>query len=188
MTCFNPLNAPRARRLNGIAHIVRQNVLRSIAAAALGLFLGAGSMAAQSQCGDWCVSCGENGWGREGTILSSGGGYHHRCVKGNKCSEVGCSDLNAPGPSEPSEAQALEVLESGNPDEMRRVAEHYGSRLLLHEPRRLLAIRGADCASDHVVAVKYLTPAATRTLSSVGLTDLESFLDRSATLADDVGR
>ena len=113
-------------------------------------------------CGINCMLCGPEEWGRQGWPASPRGGYAIFCTEGNACGE-NCGSI---GPAEAGspDRELVEAIRSASSTELARLVEEHGSRLLLHEPRRLLAIRGTACATDVVTTVVFLSSAETKAL------------------------
>lgn len=111
--------------------------LMPLALTAIGLTAHPTEVAAQGLfCGEECFRCGPELWGRQGTSVVPGGGYHIVCNEGRKCLRCRYTD----GASETGlEPALLDSFREASLEELAFLVELHGERLLLHEP---LAGRG----------------------------------------------
>ena len=120
---------------------------------------------AAAQCAGLCSGgCGvdEAGWFGWG----GGNSYTTGCIYGNWCGDCGSPNASEVGRSE---SQILTEIRNASPEDLPNVLATYSDRLLLHEARNLLAIRGDACRADQVTAVVFLRPALTQALSRLGV-------------------
>jgi len=129
---------------------------------------------AAAQCAGWCSGgCGvdEAGWFGWG----DGNSHTTNCVYGNWCGD--CVSTNASEVGE-SESQILTEIRNASPQDLPNVLATYSDRLLLHEARNLLAIRGDACQAAEVTAVVFVRPALTQALSRLGVNRLTEGSDQ----------
>lgn len=119
--------------------------------------------AAAQDCGKECHICGPGEWGREG--VNFGGSYGVGCTGGELCGVCG---LKSVSDIAPSPLAIVQNIERAPIEDLRRLVSMHSDRLLLHEPRRLLAIRGSACGED-VTAVVFLSTQATSKLARIGV-------------------
>lgn len=114
---------------------------------ALSFLLASGAFAtpqpAAAQCGGQCARCGGDEFEREGT--DRGNLYGWECNPGNSCSVCVVTNASEVGRSE---SEILKQIRDASPEDLPGVLATYFDRLLLHEPRNLLAIRGDACRAD----------------------------------------
>lgn len=119
-------------------------------------------------CGINCLICGPDEWGRQGWPASPYGAYAIRCFQGIACSEH-CVSIGPRAVAEVQETDLVARIRGAAPEELPALIEHYGSRLMLHKARRLLAIQGNDCSTDTVDSVVFLSTERTRALVRLGV-------------------
>ena len=119
--------------------------------------------AAAQDCGKECHICGPGEWGREG--VNFGGSYDMGCTGGELCGVCGLKSVTDIAPSP---LAIVQDIENSPIEDLRRLVAKHSDRLLLHESRRLLAIRGSAC-SDDVTAVVFLSSRATSKLARLGV-------------------
>ena len=119
--------------------------------------------AAAQDCGKECHICGPGEWGREGVTF--GGSYEMGCTEGQLCGVCGLKSVRDIAPSPLAIVRGIETAPF---EDLRRLVEMHSDRLLLHESRRLLAIRGSACSED-VTAVVFLSSQATSRLARLGV-------------------
>ncbi len=122
--------------------------------------------AAQQDCGRTCHSCGFlklSDEGRDYVGRANGFDMDCRFLSCRRCqlapNDVGDAGLPA--------AHALRAIQGASADSLSALVAHYSGRLLLDESRRLLAMRGIGCASDHVTAVVFLSRETTIAVSAL---------------------
>ena len=126
-------------------------------------------------CGEECFSCGPELWGRQGVSVVPGAGYNILCYEGRKCLRCRYVESASESGLEPA---LLERIQEASAEELATLVDVHGERLLLHEPRSLLAVIGTGCAAGMVSAVVVLTPEKAIELRELGLRPLGPFLSK----------
>jgi hypothetical protein len=146
-------------------------VTKLLSAATVLVFALPQGLAAQD-CGSECKSCGTNK--REGYSHVEKGQYFMDCVVATTgcqaCGETMISDA-ATAP-----AKILHTLRSASPQALAKLAPSLKDKLLLHQGRGIVAVRGVKCDSSKVTALTFLSPERIEILRRSGLPRLEDFL------------
>ena len=139
------------------------------------------SLSAQLYCGINCMKCGPDLKSRQGMGAHEEGAYYIYCApKETKfCDEEFCEQTVTMSASEvmPSEAAIVASLREMPLDQLSAFVSQHMSRLLVHEERGLLAVRGTGCRRSIVSTVVFLTPSRVAALAALGLEPLSGFLD-----------
>ena len=150
-----------------------------VLAVGLGMLATSPAPVLAQDCGTSCQRC--MWFGREGVNHERGSHNRMDCRLGSDCGA--CTGGPTPGGESVSEAgvsetEILLAVLSATPSEIPHLLAEYEDRILLHIPRKLLAIRGSGCQADHVTAVSFLSHAQIETLKRLSVPRLDEFLDR----------
>ncbi len=127
---------------------------------------------AQASCGSMCSFCEDNSR-HKGTSPDPERGLHQLyCVSGSWCRACGYTPFAAP-----SGSSVLSAIQRAAPEDVPELVAPYMDRLLLHEGRNLLAIRGSTCQTDQLIAVVFLTRDVTLAVRKAGAHPLQDFAD-----------
>ena len=140
-------------------------------------------VAAQStpfaDCGKECYQCGPGGLQMEGRGSSPTGAYDMNCPDepSNTCSRDACSSaFMSVAEVGPGDLEVLATLRDAPLEALPALIARYGSRLLLHDSRRLVAIRGTSCGSGSVTGLVFLSRDKIRALTRLPVRRLEAFV------------
>lgn len=136
------------------------------AAATAGVVAATPTPAAAQDCGRECHECGVNDLSLQGSKF--GGSYNMHCPNAVKTLCDVCSAPNSVSDIAQSALAIVREIESASIEDLRRLVATHSDRILLHAPRRLLAIRGSAC-SDDVTAVVFLSSRLTSALARIGV-------------------
>ena len=132
------------------------------------------ALLAQADCGTNCRDCATGK--KEGYSYNSNGDYNMLCVSGTTgCQEAGCGAATLVSDA-PREGDLLAVVRSTPVDSLSALAGTLRERLLVFPERNMVALRGAHCAANSIVAVLFLPRARVAALAKSGLPHLKTFL------------
>ncbi|MCU0615488.1 MAG: hypothetical protein MUD17_00135 [Gemmatimonadaceae bacterium] len=136
------------------------------------------SLAQGKDCGSNCGSCG--------TGKKEGFGYHELGEYNMTCAEAvtGCfrcwgqhtlvreSPLSAEG--------LLRAIRTSSLDDLVRLAPSLKGQVFVYPQRKMVAVRGEECAKDRIVALAFLPQDRIDVLTRRGIGDLAQFLDQGS--------